>query len=106
MLLLLPEVTPLMSRQRLERNIKQRMMRMGEAAHPLDRLRSPRLAPVVQRNIDTIVELRQEIRRTRTAGDRIADAITCWSGSMMFVYVHLVWFALWLAINLHLTPLP
>jgi uncharacterized membrane protein len=95
-----------MSRQRLERNIEQRMIRMGETAHPIRRLRSPRLAPVVQRNIDTIVELRQELRRTRTAGDRVADAITCWSGSMLFVYVHLAWFVLWIIINLHLTPLP
>ena len=103
MLLLLAEVKPLMSRQRLERNIKQRM---GEAAHPFHRLRSPRLAPVVQRNIDTIVELGQELRRTRTAGDRVADAITCWSGNMLFVYVHVAWFVLWIVINLHLTPLP
>ena len=96
-----------MSRQRLEHNFRQRMQRMGDtSAHPFRRLRSPHLAPIVQRNIDTIVELRQEVRRSRTTADRIADAITCWSGSMLFVYVHIAWFALWIVVNLHLTPVP
>ena len=95
-----------MSHQRLERKFRQRMMRMGEAAHPFRRLRNPRLAPVVQRNIDTIVELRKEVDRTRSRADRVADAITCWSGSMLFVYVHAAWFAAWLVVNLHLTPIP
>src|SRR5687767_7789845 len=95
-----------MADERLERNLKQRMMRMGETAAPFRRLRSPRLAPVVQHNIDTILELRQELRRTRTRADRLADTITCWSGSMLFVYAHVLWFVSWIVVNLHLTPLP
>jgi uncharacterized membrane protein len=31
--------------------------------------------------------------------DRIADTITSFSGRMGFVYVHIVWFGLWLLLN-------
>ncbi len=31
--------------------------------------------------------------------DHLADAITAFAGSMVFVYVHLVWFAGWILIN-------
>jgi uncharacterized membrane protein len=38
----------------------------------------------------------------RDAQDRIADKITSFAGSMEFVYVHTVWFAIWVALNLGL----
>ena len=94
-----------MRRKRLEREMKQGVMRVGQTPSPFRRLRNPRLAPVVERNINTILELRQEVERNRGVQDRIADAITGWSGSMLFVYVHVAWFGAWIAINLHLTPL-
>ena len=35
----------------------------------------------------------------RRAEDRTADRITMFAGSMKFVYVHIVWFAVWLLLN-------
>ncbi len=67
----------------------------------------PRLAHVVERNINTLVEIREHMERRKSFQDRIADRITWFSGSMIFVYIHLAWFAIWLAINLgwtHLKP--
>ncbi|MFJ9711460.1 DUF1003 domain-containing protein [Streptomyces sp. NPDC101234] len=40
--------------------------------------------------------------RMRTSQDRFADAITAFAGTMGFVYVHTVWFAVWIALNLSL----
>ncbi|MFI0716664.1 DUF1003 domain-containing protein [Streptomyces inhibens] len=37
--------------------------------------------------------------RGRGVQDHIADAITTFAGSMVFVYVHMVWFAGWIMIN-------
>lgn len=37
--------------------------------------------------------------RGRGAQDRVADAITAFAGSMAFVYVHVVWFAVWILLN-------
>jgi uncharacterized membrane protein len=34
--------------------------------------------------------------RAQSVQNRIADAITDFAGSMVFVYVHIVWFALWI----------
>jgi uncharacterized membrane protein len=41
-------------------------------------------------------------RRITRRQDRIADALTAFSGSVSFVYVHIGWFVLWLLINLGL----
>jgi uncharacterized membrane protein len=38
-------------------------------------------------------------RPVRDAEDRIAGRITDFAGSMLFVYLHTVWFGLWIAIN-------
>jgi uncharacterized membrane protein len=48
------------------------------------------------------VRLRHEqdvYARMRGTQDRIADAITSFAGRMVFVYVHAVWFAVWIALN-------
>lgn len=60
------------------------------------------MATVVERNIDTLLELRRQMDQGRTMQDRIADAITAFTGSMAFLYFHVAWFGLWLIINLGL----
>ena len=37
--------------------------------------------------------------RSRSVQNRIADAITRFAGSMPFVYIHIVWFALWVGLG-------
>lgn len=39
------------------------------------------------------------IERRMTLTDRLTDKITAFCGNMIFVYVHLIWFALWLIYN-------
>jgi uncharacterized membrane protein len=49
--------------------------------------------------------LRQhEAMRDQHLQDRIADAITKFSGSMPFIYVHIVWFALWIGFRVEKFP--
>ncbi|MFD4552753.1 DUF1003 domain-containing protein [Streptomyces sp. NPDC058469] len=46
--------------------------------------------------------LRQEsvvFARMRGTQDRVADAITAFAGTMLFVYLHALWFAVWIALN-------
>lgn len=61
---------------------------------------------VVARNARKLNEIRREAARLRPLQDRVADAITAFSGSMWFVYIHTIWFAVWVAINMNCTPLP
>jgi uncharacterized membrane protein len=58
-------------------------------------LRSSPLSPAL---------LRHEEKRATNLQSRIADAITAFAGSMAFVYVHVVWFVLWVSIPLEKYP--
>ena len=60
---------------------------------------NPALSNVIERNIRTIIDLRLQAARARGLQDRLADAITAFSGRMVFVYVHVVWFGLWFLLN-------
>jgi uncharacterized membrane protein len=40
------------------------------------------------------------VRQIMRVQDRVADGITTFAGSMQFVYIHSVWFVVWIAINL------
>jgi uncharacterized membrane protein len=63
-----------------------------EVTHPL-------LSHVIERNIRTITRLRLQTAHERTVQERLADAITSFSGSMVFVYLHILWFGAWLLVN-------
>jgi uncharacterized membrane protein len=43
-------------------------------------------------------------RRRASLQNRIADAITRFAGSMPFIYVHIVWFALWIGLRVEKFP--
>jgi uncharacterized membrane protein len=42
--------------------------------------------------------------RAKNVQNRIADAITAFSGSMWFVYIHIVWFACWIGFGVERYP--
>jgi uncharacterized membrane protein len=58
------------------------------------------LAGVVGKNIGAIVKMRAKEEHKKSLQERIADALTNFSGSMAFVYVHAVWFGFWIAFNM------
>ena len=60
---------------------------------------NPALSKVIERNIGTIIHLRTKAARERSLQDRIADAITSFSGRMVFAYVHIAWFGVWILLN-------
>jgi uncharacterized membrane protein len=62
------------------------------------------LAQVVERNIQALLLHRREQEGTRSGQERTADAITRFTGSMRFVYIHLVLFGFWIVINLGWIP--
>lgn len=54
---------------------------------------------LTQRNIELINQMEQAADRRRDAADHFADTITRLAGSIQFVYWHIAWFGVWLAIN-------
>jgi uncharacterized membrane protein len=49
-----------------------------------------------------LLELGEE--RARSVQNRVADAITRFAGSMWFAYLHIAWFAIWIALGLERYP--
>jgi uncharacterized membrane protein len=64
----------------------------------------PGLGSVLARNIRTMERRRDRENVTATLEVRVADAITGFTGSTRFVYLHLVLFGLWILVNLGLVP--
>ena len=73
--------------------VQQTDQRSGTARR---RLRpAPPLHPALRKHQD---------RRSESVQNRIADAITSFAGSMPFVYLHVVWFAGWIAFHVERYP--
>ena len=75
---------------------QSRLKQEDKADHAED---NPALSNVVERNIRTIIQLRLKAARAHSVQDRLADAITFFSGRMLFVYVHILWFGAWILLN-------
>ena len=61
---------------------------------------------IMRKNISAVVKAQQQVTEARTTQGRIADAITTFAGSMAFVYIHTVWFGLWILLNIGLIHIP
>ena len=48
--------------------------------------------------------LRHERERAEARQNRAADAITAFSGSMLFVYIHIIWFSCWIGFGVEHYP--
>jgi uncharacterized membrane protein len=73
------------------KNLRERLRTF---AHPGGRLPEP-INPAL---------LEHERKRAEARQNRAADAITAFSGSMLFVYVHVIWFACWIGFGVEKYP--
>jgi uncharacterized membrane protein len=62
------------------------------------------LSPVLERNIRALQLRRQREEKEATVEERLAEAITRFTGSMRFVYLHLAIFGFWIVANLGWIP--
>jgi len=62
------------------------------------------LNSALTRNIAALRERHRREERNASLQDKLAAAVTAFTGSMTFVYVHLAILALWVSINLGLVP--
>jgi uncharacterized membrane protein len=77
-----------------ETNGKTRGRRLHHFLFPVPKLAAP-INPAL---------LKRERERAEARQNRIADAITTFSGSMLFVYVHVIWFACWIGFGVEDYP--
>ena len=64
----------------------------------------PSLSPVLERNIRALQLRRQRQEKEASLEERVAEAITRFTGSMRFVYLHLVLFGAWILANRGFVP--
>ena len=64
----------------------------------------PGLSPVLERNIRALQLRREQEENEATVEERVAEAITRFTGSMRFVYLHLAIFGFWFVANLGWVP--
>jgi uncharacterized membrane protein len=74
-----------------DRSLRQRLHRFLIPA--------PRLEPPINPAL-----LNREKERAEARQNRAADKITAFSGSMLFVYLHMVWFACWIGFGVEDYP--
>lgn len=65
---------------------------------------SPGLASVLAHNIRMVEKRRDRDEAAATLEERIANVVTRFTGSMRFVYLHVVLFGSWTAVNLGIVP--
>jgi uncharacterized membrane protein len=64
----------------------------------------PQEMRVVERNIRALLVRRRLENERKSFQDRLADRITRFAGSMVFVYLHVVIFGVWIIVNTGLIP--
>lgn len=74
------------------------------ASDRTDTRRTSRLDPVLERNIEVLRRKRAEAEHAATREEKLAGLFTRFSGSMAFVYVHLVIVIAWVAVNAGFVP--
>ncbi|HEX8348774.1 MAG TPA: DUF1003 domain-containing protein [Hymenobacter sp.] len=58
------------------------------------------MAQVVERNIQELLKREKKENKQRTLQDKLADSVTAFTGSMLFVFIHLILFGIWIVWNL------
>jgi uncharacterized membrane protein len=75
-------------------NGKRAPRRVHKLLFPVPKLKDP---------IDPALLKHQE-ERADAAQNRVADKITAFSGSMLFVYIHIIWFGCWIGFGVEKYP--
>ena len=88
---------------RVHNMLEARLLQKEIADHKDD---NPALSNVIQRNIRKIIQVRLKSAREQSLQDRVAHGMTNFSGSMIFVYVHVVWFCIWIFLNTNRVSIP
>jgi uncharacterized membrane protein len=88
-----------------ERRVARKDIHSNEADSPTWRPPPPSgLTPVLERNIQSLTRRREQEAAAASWQERLAEAITRFTGSMPFVYLHIALFGFWIVANLGWIP--
>lgn len=75
------------------------MKRPDKQEPPIRSREAEGLSSALENNIRAMVQRREQEAATAGVQERLAEAITAFTGSMTFVYIHLAAFAAWIGVN-------
>jgi uncharacterized membrane protein len=61
---------------------------------------------IIRKNISAISDMQRRDVASRKPQERLSDSVTRFSGSTLFVFLHVIWFGLWILLNIGLIHLP
>lgn len=64
------------------------------------KMTSPVVPAHIAKNVEEIARIEGQVRLTMGLSDHFADLMTRFSGSMLFVWLHVIWFGVWITLNL------
>ena len=82
---------PLAAMSKKEKNVKRSTSNGDRPEGSLER--------ETRSNIRKVMRIEEQQRNRRTFGERLSDVIAMFCGSMVFVYVHIIWFVSWIVYN-------
>jgi uncharacterized membrane protein len=77
---------------------------VGAATPTLPPPRPENLSSSLKRNVEALEKRRRHETAAATRQERLAEAITSFTGSMLFVYLHLALYGAWILVNLGVVP--
>jgi uncharacterized membrane protein len=83
---------------------RRRRSRRASSSDASDRQISQ--SQIIRKNISAISEVQFKEDKARTLSERLSDLITRFSGSMLFVWLHAIWFGVWILLNVGLLRIP
>ena len=86
-------------------------LKKENAASPAPYHKPRSVDELTARNVEVVARLDEVAKSKRTPTDCVVDAITDFCGRMTFVWVHVVWFGVWIVYNVlhgvsHFDPYP
>jgi uncharacterized membrane protein len=54
---------------------------------------------LTRKNVESVVRLEEEARKSRSWSDRFSDAVARFCGSVVFLWIHVAGFSLWILLN-------
>ncbi|MCB8821949.1 DUF1003 domain-containing protein [Microvirga rosea] len=90
---------------RMTRSQSERPRKAGDPGVSTDPFDQDSFSSVIERNIEVLHRKWKEEERQASLQERIADVVTAFSGSMVFVYLHLAIVISWVLANLGWLPL-
>ena len=80
-------------------DLKQSKSETNGASSSAEYHKASSVGELTRKNIETIHRLEAAAKEKQTASQRIAKLIADFCGSMIFVWVHVVWFGVWILLN-------